>query len=156
MHLEFASHVHASVAEVFDFFQQPENLTLLLRGWPSFRLIRCAKVVRTGGHLWIEENAAGLLPIAMGFEFIRFEPGVLFSERIIHGPFSVFDHAHKFEADANGTVVRDTIECELKWPYGGAPATAFLVAPRLRRLFAYRAERLKALLGNAEARRKEM
>jgi ligand-binding SRPBCC domain-containing protein len=148
MHLEFVTVVHAPIDEVFGFFVRPSNLTTLMRGWPSFRLIRCAEAVTVGGQLWIEETACGIVPIAMGFEFTRYTKNAHFAETMIHGPFRRFDHVHTFEREGNGTVVRDEIECKLKWPYGAALATESLVAPRLRKLFAYRAISLQELARN--------
>ena len=90
-------------------------------------------------------TVAGILPVAMGFEHSVHEPPQRFEERLIHGPFSKFRHAHEFDEVNSGTVVRDVLEIELPWYYGGEWAVSFFVAPILQRAFRFRGEALLRL-----------
>lgn len=127
---------------VFAFHQDPEHLELLHRGWASFRMIHHDDSLYRGSRTWFETTIAGILPVAMGFEHSVYEPPYRFGEQLIHGPFSKFIHLHEFDEVTAGTTVRDLLEVELPWYYGGEQAMKLLVAPMLRRAFKLRGEAL--------------
>ena len=95
-----------------------------------------------GGRTWFETTVAGILPIVIGFENIVYEPPHRFAERLIHGPFSKFTHIHEFDEVGPETVVRDLLEVQLPWHYGGEAAMKVFVARTLRRAFRYRSAAL--------------
>jgi ligand-binding SRPBCC domain-containing protein len=91
--------------------------------------------IRVGGETWIEETVAGFVPVVLGFRHIVFEKPVRFGEELIHGPFSRFVHLHEFE-DQNGlTRVRDRLEVEWPWQYGGSWVMERIIAGKIRRMF---------------------
>jgi len=120
-----------------------------MTGQPTFRMLRCGDSVQVGGQFWIEVTTAAVLPVVMGFQFTQYDAPNLFSETLIHGPFQQFDHTHLFENSGGGTLIRDTISCRLKWPYGGEIGTRLMVAKSLHAMFAYRATELQQLAQSA-------
>ena len=70
----------------------------------------------------------------------------MFEEHLIAGPFALFTHVHRFQAEGAATRVTDELEVRLRWWLGGELATRILVAPRLRRAFAARHAALSRLI----------
>jgi len=148
MRFAYETIVNASLEHAFAFFSRPKNLESLMSGRTSFRLMKCDELLRIDGELWVEETVLGILPIAMGFRFVGLDRPKSFAEQMIHGPFELFEHRHVFEAKGEATMLRDEIECRLKWPYGGELATRLLVARALSKMFAYRSGRIDSILND--------
>ena len=93
--------------------------------------IRCGSIVRVAervGPFWFP----------LTFEHFIYEPPYRFGERQIEGPFSKCEHIHEFIEEAGGTKIIDHLDVELPMWMGGGLATRLLVAPRVRRFFAFR------------------
>ena len=146
MELRFEQVVALPREAVFAFHEDPEHLVRLHRGWAAFRLLHHDGGVAPGSRTWFEITVAGIVPVVLGFEHTVYEPPLRFGERLIHGPFRKFSHTHEFEDGAAGkTVVRDLLDVELPWYYGGEPAMRLIVGPLLRRAFGLRGAALLRL-----------
>jgi len=145
MHFHFEQMIALPRPSVFAFHEDPEHLVLLHRGWAAFRMIQHDGHLHHGGRTWFETTIAGILPIVMGFEHTVYEPPHRFGEQLIHGPFSTFTHIHEFDKVDTGTMVRDLLEVELPWHYGGGLAMKLFVAPMLQRAFRFRGAALLKL-----------
>jgi ligand-binding SRPBCC domain-containing protein len=82
----------------------------------------------------------------MTFEHFLYEPPRRFAERLVRGPFRQFEHVHEFMPAGSRTILRDSLEVSLPWYLGGGLTMKLLVAPKLRRFFAYRHAELEQLL----------
>lgn len=149
MRFVFETRVARSRGETYRFFSDPGNLALVLGELPSFALLRHDRSVAPGSQTWVLARTFGVLPIVLGFEHVHCDAGVSFAERLIHGPFSRFDHLHEFSDGDGGTAIRDTLDIELPWQYGGGLVTARLVAPVVERLFRIRRAGTIRVLGAA-------
>lgn len=145
MKLEFERHIALPAPTLFSFGANPANLALLHEGLAPVRLIRHDGAVTPGRQTWVEAAVAGFLPIAMGFEHFLYEPPLRFGDRMIHGPFKRFEHVHEFAPVEDGTLMRDHLQVELPWWYGGDLAMRLLVAPMMRRMFRQRGEAMVRL-----------
>jgi ligand-binding SRPBCC domain-containing protein len=157
MHFEFEQVIALPRATVFAFHEDPEHLVVLHRGWAAFRLIHHDGHLHQGSRTWFEITLARTLPVAMGFEHTIYEPPHRFGERLIHGPFSKFTHLHEFDEVFNKvgagastetnaeTRVRDLLDVELPWHYGGEVAMKAFIAPMLQRAFKFRQRTLLQL-----------
>lgn len=152
MRLQFDQIIEVQGDLLFTFHENPQHLVLLHRGWSAFRLIAHDGNLHTGSRLWFETTVAGILPVVLGFEHHVYEPPHRFGEQLIHGPFSRFTHIHEFVEVDSGTAVRDALEVELPWYYGGELAMKILVAPWLRRVFKFRGAALQQLAQSGEIR----
>ena len=130
---------------LFGFFEDPANLALLMRRWPGFCLLGHDGCVRVGRVTRFEARW-GPLQVVMFFRNIAYEPPRRFVDELAHGPFRRFRHTHLFLARGESTVVRDDLDVELPWQFGGSFVTRRFVAAHLRRLFAYRHRELSRLL----------
>jgi ligand-binding SRPBCC domain-containing protein len=109
------------------------------------------------------------LPVSAGFRveytmrwvFLRlpwvevlpvWDPPRRFVDMQVRGPYKSFRHEHVFEdAAGGGTLMRDIVQYELPFGILGTVAQRLLVARQLRRIFDYRARRIRELFAKAEA-----
>jgi ligand-binding SRPBCC domain-containing protein len=145
MHFKFEQKIPLPRTIVFAFHEDPEHLVLLHRGWAAFRMLHYDGRLHQGSRTWFETTIAGILPVVMGFEHTVYEPPHRFGEKLIHGPFSKFTHIHEFDEINMRTTVRDVVEVELPWHYGGELAMRLFVAPMLQRAFKFRGAALLKL-----------
>jgi ligand-binding SRPBCC domain-containing protein len=74
-------------------------------------------------------------------EHTEYEPGRMFADRQVSGPFARWYHRHWFLDDGQGgTVLRDEVDYEPPFGFLGRMAGGRLVEKRLRKLFDYRHE----------------
>jgi len=130
---------------LFAFHENPDNLALLLRDWPTFRMISNDGNIRVGAVTRIQEQM-GLVWVPLTFEHFVYEPPHRFGERQVRGPFRKFEHIHEFVASGLGTVLRDVLDVRLPWYLGAGLAMRLIVAPKLRRFFAFRHAELERLV----------
>ena len=154
---------------VFAFFADPENLPVLIPSALRARLERTTLVppTRVNGASY-SSGAAGagsqivlslrLLPpvpirVRLHAEIIDFEANRSFCDRQIRGPFSFWQHSHRFRAlDRNGpavTVLTDEIEYDLPLGPLGSLAHALFVRRQIEAAFAFRRERIAQELARA-------
>jgi ligand-binding SRPBCC domain-containing protein len=83
-------------------------------------------------------------PFAWTTRISRWEPGRCFVDEQIRGPYARWVHTHTFEDAGGGTIVRDEVRYWLPlYPFGEVVHP--LVRRQLRRIFAFRADRLRDL-----------
>src|SRR5206468_6451531 len=114
------------------FHANPGNLALLMRAWPTFRMVSHSGHIGPGAITRVRERI-GPVWVSMTFEHFLYEPPYRFGERQVRGPFQHFVHVHEFLAAAAGTLLRDRIDLRLPWYLGGEPTMRLLVTGRTRR-----------------------
>jgi len=144
MILRFEQHLALDRESVFKYHETPANLVLLMEGWPAFRMLEHDDTIRCGSNVRVAERV-GPCWIPLTFEHFIYEPPCRFAERQIEGPFSRCEHIHEFVEEAGGTKIIDHLDVELPIWMGGRLATRLLVAPRLRRFFAFRKQAYASL-----------
>lgn len=130
--------IPASVEEVFSFFSNIENLSLITPPWLGFE-------VWTPPPIKMEKNALidyslKLLGFRMTWntEIIDWQPPDRFTDRQIKGPYRVWEHAHIFEEKGEGTQMMDVIRYAVPG-FVLSPLIHFLfVRPLLEKVFLYR------------------
>jgi len=125
--------------EVFAFFADCRNLELLTPDELRFRILT------PNAH----ETHEGLrIDYRLSLHGIRFrwqseipvwDPPVRFVDVQVRGPYRRWIHEHRFRETDGGTLVSDRVDYDV---LGGGLVNGWLVAPQLRRIFAYRRERL--------------
>lgn len=137
MRMRFEQVVEAPRDALFAFHTDPANLGVLLERWDGFELIAHEHHIRPGARIRLSQRV-GPFRYPMVFEHFVLEPSVRFGERQIQGPFARFEHVHEFADVAEGTAIVDSVEFELPAHFGGRLADRLIVAPLLRRFFAFR------------------
>jgi uncharacterized protein len=130
--------IEAPAAEVFRWHARPGALERLTPPWAPIHVVE-----RTGG---IAQGARVVLDIPVGPTSIRwiaqhvdYEEGRLFRDVQVEGPFTRWEHTHRFEAPGPTVcVLEDRIEYELPFgPVGELLGTTF-VRRMLERTFTFR------------------
>ncbi len=145
--------VPAPLNAVFAFFSAAGNLGLLTPPAMRFRILTPEPIPMAAGAEIAYAFRVGPVTIRWKTVIARWEAGRLFADAQAEGPYRSWWHEHRFEAEGAGaTVMEDRV-----WyapPLGalGRMAHPFLVAPQLRRIFAYRAAAIRLRFGSGTPR----
>ena len=145
-HLRTETVVARPRSEVFAFFAAAENLQRITPPELNFEILTPTPVgMQEGTRIDYLLRLFGL-PFTWQTLISRWEPDDRFVDEQIRGPYARWIHTHSFEPVEGGTLVRDEVLYRLPlYPLGevGWP----VVRLQLRRIFRYRAQRLRELLG---------
>lgn len=146
------SRIRAPRARVFAFHERPDAFKLLTPPWAPVQIIQPAPSLKPGSRA-IMRLKFGFFSAKCVAEHVDYEPGVLFSDRQIVGPFGHWFHRHRFLDDGEGgTIYRD--ELDYLPPLG--PIGALLGGPilesKLKRLFDFRHEVVRRACEEGPAR----
>lgn len=134
------SRISAPRAEVFAFHERPDALELLTPPWERVRIIKPPRSLKPGSRAVVRVKL-GIFSIECVAEHVEYEPGVLFSDRQIAGPFGHWFHRHRFLDDgAGGTIYRDEVEYLPPLGAVGKILGGPILESRLQRLFDFRHE----------------
>ncbi len=128
--------------EVFDFFADAFNLENITPPLLEFRVVTPPPITMKLGTVIDYRLKLRGIPLRWRSEITRWEPPELFVDEQRRGPYRLWRHLHTFEESGGGTIARDHVEYSV---IGGAIVRNLVVAPDLRRIFAYRQERLAEL-----------
>lgn len=136
--------------EVYAFFSDAGNLQRITPPELDFA-IRTPLPIRMGQGTLIEyELRLFRIPFPWTTLISLWEPGDRFVDEQVKGPYARWVHTHTFADAPGGTRVTDRVDYRL--PLFPAGEVAYpLVRRQLRRIFEYRRERLREILGT-EAR----
>jgi ligand-binding SRPBCC domain-containing protein len=87
------------------------------------------------------------IPLHWQSEICVWEPPHRFIDRQIRGPYRVWIHEHTFTEHRGGTLVGDTVDYAAP---GGILVQKLFLARDLKRIFAYRHERLRKRFGGSD------
>jgi ligand-binding SRPBCC domain-containing protein len=85
------------------------------------------------------------VPVTWVTEMTHVDEPNLFVDEQRFGPYRFWHHQHLFREIEGGVEMRDLVHYALA--PGGGPIRRFLVAPRLREIFAYRSQVLRRTFG---------
>jgi hypothetical protein len=130
--------------QVFPFFADARNLQELTPSWLDFEILTpCPIEMRVGRLIDYRLRIRGV-PIRWQSEISAWEPPSRFVDEQRQGPYRLWVHEHRFEAQDEGTGVEDVVRYAVR---GGALINRLLVAPDLDRIFRYRHQRLRQIFG---------
>jgi ligand-binding SRPBCC domain-containing protein len=145
-HFVKESRIAAPPGVVFAFHESPGALERLIPPWEDVRLIESSGSLRPGARV-VLRTRLGPFPLEWVAEHTEYEPGRLFADRQVRGPFAYWYHRHLFFDDGRGgTILRD--EVDYRPPMGklGEWLGAAVIASKLRRLFDYRHETTRRIV----------
>jgi ligand-binding SRPBCC domain-containing protein len=102
--------------EVFAFFARPENLARITPPWLGFGILTPSPVPMREGAVIDYVIRLGPLPTRWRTMITTYDPPHRFVDEQLSGPYSFWHHTHEFEADGDGTVIRDHVRYML--PFG--------------------------------------
>lgn len=127
--------IAASPERVFAFHELPDALVRLTPPWEKMRVIQHAPSLRAGARAILEVRIVPLLWMRTESVHTLYDPPFAFEDEQVRGPFRRWHHRHSFTPFDGGTRLTDLVDYALPL---GFPLP--LIAPRLRRVFAYRHE----------------
>lgn len=128
--------------EVFAFFSDARNLEVLTPPWLRFRILTPEPIELSTGTLLDYELKLHGFPVRWQSEITAWEPPRRFVDEQRRGPYRLWIHEHRFEPRDSGTLAQDRVRYSV---FGGALVNRFLVEPDLRRIFAFRQQKLLEL-----------
>jgi ligand-binding SRPBCC domain-containing protein len=130
--------------EVFPFFSDARNLEKLTPDWLRFDVLTPGPIEMSVGTTIDYRLKWHGIPMRWTSEIAAWEPPHRFVDRQIRGPYRLWHHEHRFEADDGGTRIIDEVEYAV---WGGALANRLGVARDIERIFAHRQRVLDELYG---------
>jgi ligand-binding SRPBCC domain-containing protein len=139
----------APPAAVFPFFADARNLEAITPPLLRFRLLTPDPLeMGVGTFLQYALRVRGV-PVRWDTLIQAWEPPHRFVDVQVRGPYRLWHHTHELEALDGGaaTLMRDTVRYAIGFGFAGEVARRALVRRDLEAIFAYRAERVPALVG---------
>ena len=139
-----------SLEHAWEFFSTPKNLDDITPPDLGFHTTYCS-----GEHLYDGQiicyrmRLAPLVNLRWVTEIQSVKPMESFIDNQIHGPYRLWHHLHRFEANDQGVLMTDLVHYALPFGPLGAIAHALYVRKKLERIFQFRKETLTAHFGGA-------
>ena len=134
------------IQEVFAFFSNAANLETLTPPWVHFRILTPQPVAMgVGARIQYRLRLRGL-PVRWESKITAWDPPHRFVDQQIRGPYRLWYHEHIFLERAGRTGVRDHVTYAVP---GGSLINSLIVAPDVRRIFAFRTEKLRELFAGS-------
>lgn len=145
--LERSQRIARPLPEVFAFFADAANLEALTPPFLHFQIVTPLPIeMRAGARIEYRLSLWGA-PLRWRTLISCFEPERRFIDEQESGPYASWRHVHEFEAEGNGTRMRDEVSYRLPFGPLGTLAHALWVKRQLRTIFDYRATVIARLLG---------
>ncbi len=136
-----------SVHDVFAFFADAYNLETLTPPWLRFHVLTPRPIEMSEGVKIDYRLHVHGMPIRWQSEITAWEPPHRFVDRQLRGPYRLWNHEHLFRDEDGATVAEDHVVYAVP---GGALINRLLVARDVKKIFAYRSEKLRELFGPAD------
>lgn len=128
--------------DVFAFFADAFNLETMTPPWLRFRVLTPGPIPMHEGQSIDYRLRVHGIPLRWTSEIEVWDPPHRFVDRQVKGPYRFWRHEHRFTDEAGGTRIADTVHYDVP---GGAWIHRLFVGPDVRRIFAFRRERLREL-----------
>ena len=151
--LHTTTHLALPRDEVFAFFADAENLERITPPELDFEITSPRPIdIREGALI---DYRLGLFGVRFGWrtEIVRWEPPYRFVDQQLRGPYRRWHHTHSFvEVAGDGGEPATRMDDEVLWelplqPFGEVAYP--LVRAQLARIFGYRKQAIRAILGSA-------
>ena len=141
------------IREAWDFFSSPVNLSKITPQSMDFTIIeeKSDPLEKMYAGMLITYRVRPFLgiPLAWVTEITEVEPPNFFIDEQRYGPYSFWQHQHRFSEVDGGTQVSDTVRYKLKGGVFSRPVERIIVAGRLKKIFDYRAKVLAEIFSTA-------
>lgn len=147
--IQWEQWIPVSLAEVFSFFSDAQNLEKVTPPWVGFRILTPLPIhMAVGTQIDYEVKLRGF-PMHWCSEITEWDPPRKFADRQLKGPYSTWLHSHCFAEKDNGTTVTDIVEYAppLNWVPGASLVNRWFVRPELNRIFEHRKAALRSHFG---------
>ena len=134
------SEIAAPAATVFAFHEAPDAFARLQPPWQTTRIVQPPSSLEVGTRVVLQVRL-GPFWQTIEAEHVEYEPGHLFADRMVRGPFRSWLHRHVVEpVDEVSCTLRDDITYELPLGWLGRALGGVVARRQLERLFDFRHE----------------
>jgi len=138
--------IERPIAEVFEFFNRPENLARITPPSMGFHILTPSPVTMASGSVIdYTVNVAGF-PMRWTSVIQDYQPPFKFVDCQVRGPYSFWHHTHLFQETRRGTLVTDEVRYRLPAEPLGRIALP-LIKKQLDFIFNYRAQVIQEIFG---------
>jgi hypothetical protein len=145
--LRTRTRLKVSVDNLWPFFSAAGNLGLITPPDMGFRVTRPPEEMRDGTIIEYRIQVGGL-PMSWRTQIECWRPGVCFVDSQTAGPYRSWWHEHHFEPDGEDTVMEDRVYYNPPMGLLGRIANWLFIQWELRRIFGYRADRIRFRFGD--------
>ncbi|MEY4488442.1 MAG: hypothetical protein RIQ79_950, partial [Verrucomicrobiota bacterium] len=137
--LTFTTKLPATAAQAFAWHERPGALERLMPPWERAELLeRSGEGLKTGARVTLRTKV-GPFSLDWVAEHRDYEPGRLFRDVALSGPFACWDHCHSFtDTNDGGCELTDRVEYALPGGAFGRVVAGGYVRRKLEAMFAYR------------------
>jgi ligand-binding SRPBCC domain-containing protein len=141
--------INTNLEDAWHFFSSPGNLSKITPPELSFQIVSGGndRSIKNGQQIEYVVRPVFNLPIKWVSEICDVIPLSQFVDRQITGPYSFWEHTHKFRSTVNGIVISDEIIYALPHRFIGWLAHSLFVKRRLKVIFDYRSKKLTQIFG---------
>lgn len=126
------------LAEVFDFFSSENNLEAITPPWLNFRVLgKSTERIERGTLIDYRLRISGI-PFRWRTEIEIWEPGRVFVDNQVRGPYARWHHTHTFTAENGGTRMDDRVIYRLPFGRLGDLVAGWKVRRQVEEIFTYR------------------
>ena len=127
------------LADVFPFFESPENLGTITPRWLNFRFITPLPIqMKEGAEIEYSISWLGI-PIRWKTLISEYEPPHRFADVQLKGPYALWEHTHSFRDVDGGTEMTDTVRYALPFGPLGRLAHVLGIRKQVEQIFEHRA-----------------
>ena len=138
--------------ETFEFFADARNLERITPSWLHFRVLSTTPIEMGPGTLISYRLRLHGVPVRWLTEIREWRPIEGFRDVQVSGPYSLWDHEHRFRPDgAGGTLIEDRVRYAIPLGPLGRIARRLFVGRDLERIFDHRAAAVEKLLAPGSA-----
>ncbi len=91
------------------------------------------------------------IPLKWQTEICRVDRPSLFTDRQLKGPYSVWEHTHRFIEQPHGILMKDEINYQLPFGFIGKITNYLVVKKKIADIFSYREKALKRIFNSGQA-----
>jgi len=133
------SKMPASAEEVYGFHAEPNALERLTPPWEKVKILNRTGSMEIPGSRVTLRVSVGPFHQDWVAEHTVCQPGVMFRDVMVSGPFRRWEHTHLFIPEsANTSYLEDRVEFEMPFGFLGKWLASGYTLKRLQRMFAWR------------------
>ncbi|WP_411273440.1 SRPBCC family protein [Daejeonella sp.] len=135
------------IATAWDFFSSAKNLARITPPEMAFKIHTQLENMEVYEGMIIDYTVSPLLGIALKWqtEICQVDKPNLFTDRQLKGPYSLWEHTHRFTEKDNGVLMQDEVKYKLPLGIIGDLAHNLLVREKIKKIFDFREEALNKL-----------
>ncbi|MEM8609367.1 MAG: SRPBCC family protein [Myxococcota bacterium] len=145
--------IQASAAEVFAFHEAPDAFARLQPPWQTTEVVKPPASLEVGTQVIVRVRVGPIWQTIVA-EHVAYEPGKMFADKMLEGPFASWLHKHIVTPEGDmQCILTDDIEYELPFGALGRTFGGSFAHKNLERMFEYRHEVTRTACESGEFRR---